>query len=187
MRMWFVGRLNYVRSTRHAMTTERSDKVFDNWRQATEKFDYFVLGVTGALCAYISQAYKPTKLGFNPDTLELLALILLVCSAIVGFRRIERSIEVTLLNHRLLRANEERGVLVSKAQSGPLVNESTGDILSPQMVQQHIQEISAAMPKLRNQVDLASAAASRAYHTRNWLILVGFGVLMFAKVWSAYV
>jgi hypothetical protein len=169
------------------MTTERSDKVFDSWRQAAEKFDYFILGVTGALCAYISQVYKPARLGLNPDTLELLALILLVCSAIVGFRRIERSIEVTLLNHRLLRTNEERGALVSKAQSGPLVNESTGDILSPQMVQQHIQEISAAIPNLRIQAERASTAASRAYHLRNWLILIGFGALMYAKVWSAYV
>ena len=70
-------------------------------------------------------------------TLELLALVLLVCSAIAGYRRIERSIEVTLLKHRLLRANEKRGALVSKAQSGPLVNESTRHILSPQIAQQH--------------------------------------------------
>ncbi|MEZ5706341.1 MAG: hypothetical protein R3E56_14345 [Burkholderiaceae bacterium] len=40
------------------MPTERSDKVYETYRQAVEKFDYFILGVTGALCAYISQVYK---------------------------------------------------------------------------------------------------------------------------------
>lgn len=168
------------------MTTERSDKVFDAWRQAVEKFDYFVLGITGALCAYISQTYRPVQLGMNSGTLELVALALLIFSAISGFKRIENTIEVTLLNHRLLRANEEKGILVTKSQAGTLVNESTGEIFSSQKVAHIIESITSSIPKVQIQIECASNAAMRWYHIRNRLILIGFVVLVASKVWSAY-
>ena len=44
---------------RPPMSTERSDKVHENWWQAAEKFDYFILGVTGALCAYTHRCISP--------------------------------------------------------------------------------------------------------------------------------
>jgi len=168
------------------MPTERSDKVYETWRQAVEKFDYFILGITGALCAYISQVYKPAQIGLNPGTLELLALLLLVASAVAGFRRVESTIHVTSLNHRYLRAQEERGVLVSKS-GGHLINESTGDILSPDMVAHQIQVATEAIPRLRTQLESARNAAERSYGIRNGLLFVGFSALVAAKVWSAYV
>ena len=169
------------------MTTERSDKVHDNWRQGAEKFDYFVLGVTGALCAYISQTYTPEKLGFNSGTIELLSLILLVCAAVAGFKRVETTIEITRLNHRVLRANEERGALISKSPSQSIVNESTGDILSPQRVQQHLNELALSIPTLDLLITKTQSSALRWYRIRNLLILVGFVVLVFAKILSAYI
>lgn len=169
------------------MPTERSDKVYETYRQAVEKFDYFILGVTGALCAYISQVYKPAQVGLNPGTLELLALLLLVAAAVAGFRRVESTIQVTLLNHRYLRAQEERGTLISKANGGHLVNESTGDILSPDMVAHQVQLASEAIPALSTQLDSARDAAERSYGTRNALLFMGFSALVAAKVWSAYV
>lgn len=169
------------------MVTERSDKVFDNWRQATEKFDYFVVGVTGALCAYVSQTYKPAKLAVNPATLELCALVLLVLSVVAGFRRIERTIQVTLLNHRYLRASEEKGALTVKSSSGALVNESTGEIIPPHQVSENIAFLSRMAPEIRDRIEKAGASAHRWYKTRNWLLFLGFSALVFAKVWSAYV
>jgi hypothetical protein len=169
------------------MPTERSDKVYETWRQAVERFDYFVLGITGALCAYISQVYKPAQVGLNSGTLELLALLVLVASAVAGFRRVESTIQVTSLNHRYLRAQEERGVLISKANGGRLINESTGDILSPDMVAHKVQLATAAIPALRKQLENAQYAAERSYGIRNALLFVGFSALVAAKVWSAYV
>lgn len=169
------------------MPTERSDKVYESWRQAVEKFDYFILGVTGALCAYISQVYKPAQVDLNPGTLELLALLLLVAAAVAGFRRVESTILVTSLNHRYLRAQEERGVLISKANGGHLINESTGDILSPDMVAHQIQVATELIPALRTQLESARNAAERSYGLRNALLFVGFSALVAAKVWSAYV
>ena len=84
------------------MSTARSDGVYEKWRESTEKFDYFILGVLGALCAYISQTYKAERLGLNPGTLDLLALLVLVLAAVFGFRRIEAVNQGSLINHRIL-------------------------------------------------------------------------------------
>jgi len=74
------------------MSIQKVEKAFDYWRQSTEKFDYFVLGLSGALCAYISQTYTPTILGRNPGTLELMALCMFVAAVVAGFKRIEGTI-----------------------------------------------------------------------------------------------
>jgi hypothetical protein len=169
------------------MSTDRSDKVYETYQQAVQKFDYFVLGVTGALCAYISQVYKPAQIGLNPGTLELLALLLLVASAVAGFRRVENTTQVTSLNHQYLRAQEERGILTSMTNGGNLINESTGDILSPNMVAHKIQEATKAIPALRLRIENAQNEASRLYSVRNGLLFAGFSALVAAKVWSAYV
>ena len=41
------------------MGTERSDLAYGHWREANEKFDYLVTGVSGALAAYIGQNLHP--------------------------------------------------------------------------------------------------------------------------------
>jgi hypothetical protein len=168
------------------MTIERSDKIHESWRLATEKFDYFVLGVTGALCAYISQKYVPEKFGFNPGTFELLALVILVVAAVYGFRRIEKTMQLTLLNHQRLRTKEERGSLISEGP-GPLLNKATGDVFSPEKIQAMIQQKTAEIPLIEKQIEELGSQALFAYKARNYLILIGFCTLVFAKLYSAYV
>lgn len=168
------------------MSVERSDKVYESWRQAVEKFDYFVLGLTGALCAYISQKYVPSKIAVNPGTLELVALLVLVFAAIVGFLRIEKTMTLASLNHQYLRAKEERGSLIS-AGPGTLMNQATGDVFTPDRVQELIQEKTTQIPIMQRHIEKVGEAAQRAYCFRNWAILAGFIMLLSAKVWSAYV
>jgi len=45
--------------------TERSLIAYENWKTSQEKFDYFILGVIGAFCAYVSQNITFSKLGVN--------------------------------------------------------------------------------------------------------------------------
>ena len=37
--------------------TDRSDELVFRANEASQKFDYFITGMTGALCAYISQTF----------------------------------------------------------------------------------------------------------------------------------
>jgi len=169
------------------MSTDRSDGLYAKWKESTEKFDYFVLGVLGALCAYISQTYKPERVGLNPGTLELLALLVLVLGAILGFRRIEAMNQATLINHRILHSYEKRGVLVSVLQNGPGTNTQTGETYTPEYAKHEITKLSQKLENLHPLLDASQAKALQHYHQRNILTLVGFLMLLAAKLFSAYV
>lgn len=169
------------------MPTSRSDGVHARWRESTEKFDYFILGVVGALCAYISQTYKVERLGINPGTLELLALLTLVLAAVFGFRRIEATLLSAAINHRILHSNERRGVLVSVARSGPGFNTETGQTYTPEYASEEIPRINEQLKQLQPKLIAAQKDALRQYKLRNAFTLIGFLMLLAAKVYSAYV
>lgn len=169
------------------MFTARSDGVYEKWRESAEKFDYFILGVLGALCAFILQTYKPDRIGINPGTLELLALLVLVLGAVFGFRRIEATTHATLLNHKMLHANERRGVMVSVTQSGNGTNTQTGETYAPEFAKKEIENLTRLLDQLKPQVESAKAQALKTYKLRNMLTFWGFLMLLAAKVFSAYV
>lgn len=170
------------------MTTDRSDKLHFEWRASTEKFDYFILGLISALCAFVAQGYKPTKLAVNPASLELVALLILVLGAVAGFRRIEQTLLVTSINQQILRANEGRGAMVKVAQSGSTaLNESTGQIFNPVQAIYRAQALTETIDSTQPFLEKAKLAALRAYRLRNALTLVGFLSILAARVWSAYV
>lgn len=169
------------------MSTDRSDIVYEKWRESTERFDYFVLGVLGALCAYISQTYKAERIGVNPGTLELLALLVLVLAAIIGFRRIEAVNQSNLINHRILHSYERRGGLVEVIQKGPGFNAQTGETYTPEYAKNKIAELSKKIALLQPELEDAQGRALKYYHLRNALTLTGFLMLLAAKLYSAYV
>ena len=168
------------------MGSERSDSVFAYHRAASEKFDYFVTGLTGALCAYISQTFTPERISLSPASLELAALLILVASVFAGFKRIEISLVATRYNAHTLRLQEQRGQLVSKLGGSPLVNSATGEILSPVSVQTKIQVITEVLPEFDKNATDNSEASGNWYHARNWLLMVGFLMLVASRVWHAY-
>ena len=168
------------------MTKSRSDGLFEKWRESAEKFDYFVLGVLGALCAYISQNYEAERVGINSGTFELLALLVLVLAAVFGFRRIEALIQVTLVNHRILHSYERRGVLVTVIQKGPGTNTETGETYTPEYANNEINKVNQQLTLLKPQLEKVQSRAVRFYHLRNALTLIGFLMLLAAKMYSAY-
>ena len=168
------------------MQPSRSDAVYENWRQSTEKFDYFVLGVLGALCAYLSQTYTPSRIGINPGTVELLALLTLVLAGVFGFRRIESINVATMINQQLLHANERRGVLVEVLHKGPALNTQTGQTYTPEYAASEIPKLSTRIKALEPGLREAQLKAERSYKVRNWLTLVGFALIIAAKLFSAY-
>jgi hypothetical protein len=169
------------------MSTERSDKVHSQWRDSAEKFDYFILGITCALCAFISQTYKPERVGLNAGTLELLALLILVLAVVAGFRRIERTLLATAINHRVLHAYEARGGIVAKLPEGrTLLNEATGEVFPPGAAVRRVAELTKSIQHFEAQLGPVQEAAQVKYHLRNALTLVGFLCLLGARVWSAY-
>lgn len=169
------------------MPTERSDKLHADLRSSAEKFDYFILGVICALCAFIGQGYRPARIGVNPAALELIALLIFVLAVVAGFRRVEQTLMATALNHRELHAFEARGGMVTKMKNGQtLINEATGQTFSPAQAAARVEELTKTIRATQPILEAAKSAAHRHYKSRNSLALGGFLLLITARVWSAY-
>lgn len=73
--------------------------------EAASKLDYFILGVTLAICAYLAQTNPYSQFGANKETFLLGSLLVFAASAICGFKRIESTIAALRMNAAAL---EER-------------------------------------------------------------------------------
>lgn len=169
------------------MSTERSDELYASWRESNEKFDYFILGIICALCAFVGQDYNAAKFGFNPSTLELIALLLLVLAAVAGFKRIEKTLSTTIVNQRQLHAYEARGGMVESLPAGrTVINKATGQTYTPEQTARRIDDLTKTISSLEKQLELAKRSAKVYYQLRNGLMLTGFLALIAARLWSAY-
>ena len=168
------------------MPTKRSDGLYESWRLSTEKFDYFILGVLGALCAYISQTYSPEKIGVNPGTIELLAFLILILSVIFGFRRIEHINQSLSLNHQLLHSYEKRGNLSEVIEKGTGVNRETGEIYTTEYAMKKSVALTNKIKTIDPLLKKSQIKAKNYYNLRNYSMFLGFILLILAKLFSAY-
>jgi hypothetical protein len=99
------------------MSEKRSIIVFEHFHEGRQRFEYFIAGVSTALCAYVGQTLRPQKFGFNSYTLEVLSVGLVVASIILSFKRIENGVFLNQLNHDLLHRMEVRGELDPRTDS----------------------------------------------------------------------
>lgn len=164
---------------------ERSLKAYEAWREESQRFDYFLLGLIGALAAYVAQQMKPEPLGVSPFTIELAAIAALVAAAIFGFRRIEHNIGLLRQTHQRLEWEENLSSLVENFRGNP-VRTNLGDVLTPDQVESRAAQLRSAIQKM-NELQEASAKASGAnYLRRNVCLLVGSLLVVAARVAQAY-
>ncbi|MFM9912092.1 MAG: hypothetical protein ACKVN9_00980 [Methylophilaceae bacterium] len=166
--------------------TERSVLAYQTWENAQEKFDYFILGVIGALCAYLSQHIVPAPLALNTGTLELISLIILIASAIAGFLRLEAAVNLFSVAHQKLSLSEKKGQLVSNFQGSSMLNTQTGQTLTPKEVVIEVAAIDKALPVLDETSESLKRKTVVLYKARNYLLLIGFLLLVGARLLAAY-
>jgi hypothetical protein len=170
------------------MPTERSDATHGFYRDASQKFDYFVTGLTGTLTAYVGQTIHPFRLGANPATVELVALGLLVASVACGLKRIEATVTIYKLTSQRLYSEEAAGSLMDAAQHGQtMLNKSTGTVIGPEQAIRDAQAHQARAGALFKEIEDAIAVASSRYSWRNWLLFLGFTTLVLARILPAYI
>ena len=167
-----------------AMSEKRSIIAFEHYREGEQRFEYFITGISTALCAYLGQTLQPQKFGFNPYMLEVLSLALVVASIILSFKRIELGISLHRLNHALLHMGEVRGTLVSNPQG--FINELSGEVLTPTEINTRIAQINKDLPTAQKKIKTAQGKILKYYHWRNWLLLCGFLGLFISKILVPY-
>jgi len=106
--------------------------VFKELSVSMQKFDYFVLGTSIALFAYLGKDFTPTKFGLNESTIELTALTALFMSIAFGYMRLKCDLTIKSLNFNNLHLGETRGALTEAIATNDLkYNANTGDLIDP--------------------------------------------------------
>jgi hypothetical protein len=157
-------------------TDLRSVIAFEHYREGAQRFEYFVLGLSTALCAYAGQTLKPQHLGFSSYTLEVVALTLLVASVIVGFKRAELISLGALINHEILHLREQRGTFVK----------GLAERWTPEFLRPEIEKMTKGIELREKQAEEIRAGTVTAYKWRNWLLGIGFVGLFVARVLAGY-
>lgn len=77
---------------------EQIERVTTQYNEAAHKLDYFILGATLAICAYLAQTNPYGQLDINKETFLLGSLLVFAVSAACGLRRIESAITLIRIN-----------------------------------------------------------------------------------------
>ncbi len=68
---------------------DRSLKVYEFYKDYSQKYEYFITGLIGAVFSYNVQNISPQKLGFNPNTGQILSLVFFFMAIILSLKRLK--------------------------------------------------------------------------------------------------
>jgi hypothetical protein len=162
---------------------------FANYREGLQRLEYFIIGVSLALCVYAGHTLHPEKLTpLSAYTIEVGSLALLILSAGVGLKRIESVVQLSRLNGLLLDAMEKRGALMAAKPNsqGWIVIKYPGRLITSEEATNWVRQLNERIEVLHHMIEKETTKADGLYKWRNRVLLVGFCGLVLSKVLTPY-
>lgn len=169
------------------MTTERSDAVWDAWRDSSDKFDYFVTGLALALVGYLGADLEPVRLGLNSATVEVASVLSFLGAAITGLLRIETNVSVLGATQRRVYLEEMAGSMTDAAlKPGTHLNTATGEVMTAATASLRAQAATQAAGKVGEKLETEADRSEHLYTARTWLLSGGLVLLIVSRILPAY-
>ena len=171
------------------MAGDNRSLIESGYYQELQRFEYFIVGVSLALSAYVGLTLHPEKLTFlSAYTIKVVSLALLILSAGVGLKRIKSLVQTSGLNGQLLDAIEKRGaIMASKPDAeGLIVVKYPGRLLTSEAAANWVRELNDKIRVLHHMIEAETTSAEKLYKWRNRLLLIGFCGLVLSKVLTPY-
>ena len=165
---------------------ERSFEAWKSWKDAQLKYDYYIVGLVAALFAYVGGNYVPQKIAFSQNTFELISILFLALSLIVGIRRLEVDLVFQTITLKHLEAKEMRRAANKVAAFGGSHNLDAGEIMTISEAQQRAMQMESAIEILNNGLSDVSNRATWLFKIRNWALILAFLILAVSKIIGAY-
>jgi hypothetical protein len=159
------------------------DVIYTHTREAAQRFEYFLLGISIALCAFVGQTLKPEKLGWNAYTVQIASVTALIASVVFGFLRVQAMIATSGLNLEIVERQTKR---IRLLKGKPMFDETTG--LAPNDFQRDYtaSEINREIEMFRKHLDSALRGTRRWFLWQKAFLALGFGGLLAAKILEPY-
>lgn len=165
------------------MAEATPDLLYRHTREAAQRFEYFLLGISVALCAFVGQTLKPEKLGCNTYTLQVASLVALIVSVVCGFNRVAAMIATSGLNHELLDRQTKRLKLL---KGEPIFDTTTGQAPNDFQRSYTATELLGVIEMFQTHLDLARKRDRRWFRLQKCFLALGFVGLLAAKVLEPY-
>lgn len=167
--------------------SEGVSRAYELWRDAAEKFDYFMAGLCAAVLGYLAPKFESARFGCNPDTVELLAMLAFVGAVFASFKRLESIVHLQRIGVGRLEKLESKERLEEAIRNGVTVLDSdTAQVMDLGKVQALIESRKSIVEIARAMEKNVGTRAERWYTARYYLLIGGFVLLISARVWKGY-
>lgn len=164
----------------------RSLEAWKSWKDAQLKYDYYIVGLVAALFAYVGSNYVPQKIALSQNTLELVSILLLALSLIIGIKRLEIDLSLQTITLKKCEAEEMKNVANTILAAGGSRDFDTGGFITVTEANERAEEMESAIHSLNKNFSAISNRAVWYFRIRNWLLTLGFIALAGSKVLGAY-
>jgi hypothetical protein len=161
----------------------QSTEAHRDYRQSSEKFDYFITGVSIAICGYLVQTFDSHGLfeASIASKLEFCSICIFMLSVLFGLRRLEGVISGKRQNYSYLRENELISDISESAADGKTITIG-GKRANKTDILQYIDERDERKIELVEELNKISDRNELNYKVRNFLFMLGIGVQLSAQV-----
>jgi hypothetical protein len=169
------------------MSGDKALIAWEHWRESSEKLDYFILGTSSALTAYIGQHRPKAILGFNAGSSEVASVVVLALSVVAGVGRHRARVASLGAQQYLHDAMSIAGQMRTMLQTGggrPLIDRNSGRTYTAAEATQRIEREDKRIAAARARSERWKRRAERAYNWRDWLLVAGVLFYAAAKVWT---
>ncbi|MEP6810257.1 MAG: hypothetical protein ABI992_08450 [Chthoniobacterales bacterium] len=163
----------------------RAPQIYEYYKDLAQRAEYLLVGIIAASVAFFWKAEAAAKLGLNPATVHLVGLLFLLAAMMVALSRLHRQPGVFAYMAEEHDLGDERAQLVKSASEDKSVVGSYG-VLRPSDQVKRIGEIDRAISGIRVATDDLNARCNRLYKIRNWLLVIGYSLMLSERIWIPY-
>ncbi len=162
-----------------------SDKTLEAWKnikQTQQKYDYFIVGLSSALFAYLGTRFTPDPHLLSQNSFELAALTCFAVSVLFGIFRLESEISIQSTDYWKVQA-QERLDAVNKIVNLPYrnINLYSGHEIPASEAREHQKILKEFVTKSTTGLEQLGNRYKFYFIVRNYSLFAGFIFLVAAK------
>ena len=163
-----------------------SDRLYESWTRSREKLDYFMVGLTSALTAYLGQALQSNDAGLWPFILNISAVLCLLIAIVLGIQVINAHNDVIwkyllVASHRKLISDYDARL---KGQASPDAQYPDEDEMGPALLGTSRIVSGIMIGQAAEEADSLFDRYKKLSRLRDIALLAGFLVVIAASIFA---
>lgn len=163
-----------------------SDELHAHYRDLSQKAEYLLIGLIAASLGFFWQIDKPAKLGFNPSTLHLAALLILMFALIAAMARVHFNPGIFAYMSEQHRIEDEHAALLKSVTQKQDVLSDTFGRMTPQGQVERMHTLVAERDQILERINRVQKVCGRFYAARNFLLVTAYLLFLAERVWIPY-